>query len=120
MSSDAIALAQLDLARLQLWVTGLAIFLGPLAGVLFTFWFQARKDRRTDMQRLFHFLMGLRKAPLVSPAMAAHLNTIDFVFYDKPDVRKAWKDYYALLHEYGSEAQKHKWLELLSEMAKAM
>lgn len=120
MSNDAIALAQLDVAQVQLWVTGLAIFLGPLAGVIFTFWFQARKDKRAEMQRLFHYLMGLRKAPLISPAMAAHLNTIDFVFHDNPQVRKVWKEYYPLLNEFGSEAQKHKWLELLSEMARAM
>lgn len=120
MTPDAVSLAQYEIARLQLWITALAIFLGPLAGVLFTVWFQARRDKRSEMHRLFYFLMGARKAPLVSPAMATALNSIDVAFHGQPEVRKVWKEYYPLLNQYGSEAQRHKWLELLSEMAKAL
>lgn len=120
MTPDQLAMAQLELSRLQLWITGLAIFLGPLAGVLFTFWFQAHRDGLSEKRRLFLFLMGHRKGLSVSPAMAAHLNTIDVVFHDSPTVRKAWRDYYPLLEKFGSQQQGHAWIELLSTMARTL
>ena len=86
MSLDEIAVANLAIAKLQLWVTSLAIFLGPLAGVLFTFWLLSRKDRSAEKHRLFVTLMGERKGLNISQDMAKSLNTIDIVFSDNSKV----------------------------------
>jgi hypothetical protein len=55
MATEQIALA-------QLWVTGLAIFLGPAVGVLLTVWFQRRDQKRNAKLRLFRGLMAERKS----------------------------------------------------------
>lgn len=117
MTPDQIALANLDVAKLQLWVTGLAIFLGPLAGVIFTFWFQSRKDRSAEKHRLFLTLMGDRKAYRISQQTARALNTIDVVFSDNPTVVALWHKYYSLLSQPPGEDRAHTWLELLAAMA---
>jgi hypothetical protein len=120
MTPDQIALANLDVAKLQLWVTGLAIFLGPLVGVIFTFWFQSRKDRAAEKHRLFLTLMGDRKALVISQQMAQALNTIDVVFSDSIQIRNLWHEYYALLHQPAGELKVHKWLELLAAIAEEL
>lgn len=117
MTPDQIALAQLEIAKLQAWITALAIFLGPLAGVIFTFWFQSRKDKSAEKHRLFLTLMGERKAPAVSAQVAQALNKIDVVFSDCDKVKTLWHEYYALLHQPPGEPRVHKWLELLASMA---
>ncbi len=120
MTPDQIALATFDVAKLQLWVTGLAIFLGPLAGVIFTFWFQSRKDKSAEKYRLFLVLMAERKAPLVSAQVAQALNKIDVVFSDCNKVKNLWHEYYALLHQPPGEPRVHKWLELLAAMSEEL
>lgn len=117
MTPDQIAIANLEIAKLQLWVTGLAIFLGPLAGVIFTFWFQSRKDRSAEKHRLFLTLMGNRKAWVISQQMAEALNTIDVVFSDNLTVVGLWHKYYALLSQPPGEERNHTWIELLTAMA---
>jgi hypothetical protein len=117
MSPDQIATANLEIARFQLWVTGLAIFLGPLLGVIFTFWFQSRKDRSTEKHRLFLNLMGERKGLFISQQMAQALNTIDVVFADNTNVTNLWHKYYALLAQPPGEERDHVWIELLTAMA---
>ena len=117
MTPEQIALANLDVAKLQLWVTALAIFLGPLVGVAFTFWFQSRKDRAAEKHKLFLTLMGDRKGLLISQGMAQALNTIDVVFSDNMIVVDLWHKYYALLSQPPGEERNHTWLELLTEMA---
>lgn len=117
MNADQIAAATLRVQEVQAWITGLAIILGPLAGVLFTLWFQARKERREAKQQLFLALMAERKAPLVSQQVAQALNKIDVVFADSAKVRSLWHEYYALLHQQPGEPRTHKWLELLAAMA---
>ena len=117
MTPEQLSLAQLTLAQWQLWVTGLAIFLGPLAGVIFTFWFQNRKDRNAEKHRLFLTLMGNRKAWVISQEMAQALNTIDVVFSDNITVVSLWHKYYALLSQPPGEERNHTWLELLTAMA---
>ena len=117
MTPDEIAVANLAIAKLQLWVTGLAIFLGPLAGVLFTFWFQSRKDRSAEKHRLFVILMGERKGINISQDMAKSLNTIDIVFSDNTTVVSLWHTYYALLSQPPGEQRNHTWLELITAMA---
>jgi len=117
MTLDQIALAQLEIAKLQAWITALAIFLGPLAGVLFTFWFQSRKDRTASKHRLFLMLLGERKGLVISLQMAQALNTIDVVLSDNTTVVTLWHKYYALLSQPPGEERVHTWLELLAAMA---
>lgn len=117
MTPDQIALANLEVAKLQLWVTGLAIFLGPLVGVIFTFWFQSRKDRAAEKHRLFLTLMGNRKAWVIPQQVAEALNTIDVVFSNNTTVVSLWHKYYALLSQPPGEERNHTWLELLTAMA---
>ncbi|MGH8122068.1 MAG: DUF6680 family protein [Rudaea sp.] len=118
MSPEQFSLAQLQAAQLQLWITGLAIFLGPLTGVLFTIWFQQRKERREAKHRLFLTLMADRKPynmPTIQVAQA--LNTIDVVFSNNHEVVRLWHSYYNLLAQKPSEDRNHTWLELLAAMA---
>lgn len=116
MLPEQLALAQFTLAQWQLWVTGLAIFLGPLAGVLFTLWFQSRKERKDAKLQLFLILMSERKSS-VTTQVAQALNKIDVVFSDSKEVKTLWHEYYALLHQPPGEPRAHKWLELLAAMA---
>lgn len=118
MTPDQIALASLDVLKIQTWITGLAIFLGPLVGVLFTLWFQSRKERRDAKFRLFMVLMSERKTWFVSKDIAQALNQIDVVFADNQKVKSLWHKYYALLALPPGEERNHTWLELLAEMAK--
>jgi hypothetical protein len=117
MTPDQIALAQLEIAKLQSWITAIAIFLGPLAGVLFTIWFQSRKDKAAEKHRLFLSLMGERKGLVISLQMAQALNTIDVVFSDNTTVVALWHKYYALLSHPPGEERNHTWIELLAAMA---
>lgn len=116
MTPDQIALAHLEVAKLQVWITGLAIFLGPLAGVIFTLWFQSRKERKDAKLQLFLILMSERKSS-VSTQVAQALNKIDVVFSDSKEVKTLWHEYYTLLHQPPGEPRVHKWLELLAAMA---
>jgi hypothetical protein len=121
MTPDQLATAQLELTRLQLIVTALAIFLGPLAGVVFTFWFQARKDKNAAKYRLFMGLMSERKILAISRQVSAGLNTIEVVFADNSKVVGLWHKYYSLLcapPNTNIEERAHIWLDLLTEMAK--
>ena len=118
MTPDQIALANLDVLKIQTWITGLAIFLGPLVGVIFTLWFQSRKERRDAKFRLFMVLMSERKAWFVSKDIARALNQIDVVFADNQTVKALWHKYYALLSLPPGEERTHTWLELLAEIAK--
>ena len=118
MSPEQVAAATLRVMEVQTWITGFAIFLGPLAGVLFTLWLQDRKERRDAKLYLFLALMAERKAPIVTPQVAQALNKIDVVFFDAKHVKNTWHEYYALLHQAPGEPRVHKWLELLTAMAK--
>lgn len=117
MTQVDLAQAQLALAQWQLWVTALAIFLGPLAGVLFTLWFQSRKDKLEAKRRLFLTLISERKGLVTSQQMAQALNTIDVVFSDSNAVKALWHKYYALLSQPRGQERDHTWLELLAAMA---
>ncbi len=117
MTLEQIAIATLKAQELQAWLTGLAIFLGPLAGVIFTLWFQARKEKGDAKLSLFLALMAERKSPVVTPQVAQALNKIDVVFADVKSVKDKWHEYYTLLHQPPGEPRTHKWLELLTTMA---
>ena len=117
MTPEQIALATLRAQEFQAWLTGLAIFLGPLAGVLFTLWFQARKERRDAKLHLFLVLMSERKNILVSKEVTKALNQIDVVYANNIRVKSLWHKYYGLLSQQPGEARVHTWLELLAAMA---
>lgn len=122
MTPDQIALAQLEVAKLQAWITALAIFLGPLAGVIFTLWFQGRKERKDQQARLFLILMAHRKSNPPTFDLVNGLNLIDVVFAKHRSVVDLWHQYYDLLSQ--SPVNWHlaeaKYLDLLSEMAKVL
>jgi hypothetical protein len=118
MTPEQVALQTLKVMEIQTWITGLAIFLGPLAGVLFTIWFQGRKEKRDAKERLFLVLMSERKHPYVSREVAKALNNIDVVYANCPEVKALWHRYYALLAQPPSEERVHTWLELLAAMSK--
>lgn len=117
MTPDEIAKATLHAQELQAWLTGIAIILGPLAGVVFTLWFQARKEKRDAKLSLFLALLAERKSPFVSQQVAQALNKIDVVFASSKAVKDRWHEYYALLHQAPGQPRNHKWLELLAAMA---
>lgn len=118
MSADQIAAANLELVRAQVWITGLAIVLGPLLGAFFTMWAQGRKERQDAKVRLFTTLLAHRKANPFPYHVVGALNTIDVVFAKSQGVRDAWHKVYAqLMQGPGGEAFVHAWLELLSAMA---
>lgn len=119
MTADQLALANLEMLRLQTWITGLAIILGPLSGVLFTLWVQRRKDRKDAEMRVFITLLANRKGT-VTPEVSSALNSIDVVFSRHEAVRNLWHRYYALLHQPPGEERGHVWLQLLETMGKAL
>ena len=120
MTPQELAEAQVHIANLQLWITGFAIFLGPLAGVIFTLWFQGRKEKKSTKQQLFITLMGERKGLKITPVTANALNTIDVVYADSPQVKELWHKYYSLLAQPPGEERGHIWLELLTTMAEEL
>jgi hypothetical protein len=121
MTPDQLAAQTLRLQEIQTWITGLAIFLGPLAGVLFTLWFQARKERRDAKHSLFLVLMSERKGhTAVSHDVTKALNQIDVVFADCPAIKELWHKYYGLLAQAPGEELFHTWLELLAAMAQEL
>lgn len=116
MTPDQIAIESLAVLHLQTWITGLAIFLGPLSGVLFTLWSQGRKERRDAKTRLFSILLANRKG-VVTPDVSRALNSIDIVFTENKNVRELWRQYYVLLAQPVREERGHVWLQLLGAMA---
>lgn len=122
MTPEQISIAQVNLAQWQLWVTGLAIFLGPLAGVIFTLWFQSRKDKKDQKQRLFLILMAHRKSNPPTFDLVNGLNLVDVVFADSRQVVTLWHQYYDLLCQVpvNWHLAEAKYLDLLSEMAKVL
>lgn len=122
MTPDQIALANLEISKLQTWITALAIFIGPLSGVLFTLWFQARKERKDQKQRLFLTLMAHRKSNPPTFDLVNGLNLIDVVFSEHRQVVTLWHEYYDLLCQtpVNWHLAESKYLDLLSEMAKVL
>ena len=111
-----------QIALMQLWVTGLAIFLGPLAGVIFTLWFQARKDKADAKNRLFLVLMAHRKSNPPTFDLVNGLNLIDAVFAKDRKIVELWHQYYDLLSQdrVNGHLAEAKYLDLLSEMARVL
>ena len=82
---------------------------------------QKSKTKNDAKQELFLTLMANRKATPNKEWVDA-LNTIDIVFQDNKNVRKAWREYYDSLDpssQYNKDTNAFK-LDLLSEMANAL
>lgn len=95
-----------------------AIIVGPIAAVCITLWWQDRKEKRDAKLKLFVTLMAHRKSTPPSPDWVTALNLIDVAFAEHPRVVELWHALYQLFHnQTRTEAQDHKYLELLSEMA---
>ncbi len=122
MTPEQLALAQLRAAEWQAWLTAVAIVLGPLAGVLFTLWFQRHKERQDAKHRLFATLMTHRRSPTPPPEWVHSLNLIDLVFADEPEVVRLWHEYYDLLSQdpVNGHLTDSKYLDLLAAMAKTL
>ena len=120
MTPDQVALQTLKVMEIQTWITGLAIFLGPLTGVLFALWVQGRKERLDAKQRLFLILMSERKNVFISKDVTRALNQIDVVFADNSHVKALWHKYYSLLSQPHGEERVHTWLEMLAAMSKEL
>ncbi|MGX5833762.1 DUF6680 family protein [Aeromonas piscicola] len=101
-------------------VTATAIFVGPLVGVIFTIWFQSRKDKLEAKRRLFLTLVAERKGLLISQQVAQALNMIDVVYSDNQSVRDLWHKYYALLSQPPGQERDHTWIELLGAMSQEL
>ncbi len=117
MTADQLAAQTLRIQEIQAWITAIAIVIGPLAGVIFTIWFQSRREQRLARQQLFMTLMSERKGLSISTEVTKALNRIDVVFADRPKIKALWHKYYALLSQPPSEERNHTWLEMLSAMA---
>jgi hypothetical protein len=122
MTPEQTAIAQLDLSKLQLWVTTFAIFLGPLAGVLFTLWFQKRKENRDAQYQLFQTLMKFRRSNPPVYEWVDALNLIDVVFAKHRVVVNLWHQHYDLLcqNPVNWHLADAKYLDLLAAIAKAL
>ncbi len=98
-----------------------AIITGPLSAVLITLWWQRRKERRDAKLRLFITLMANRKSLLPTYEWVNALNLLDVVFADRPKIVALWHELYALLQNpERTQVQDHKYLELLSEIARTL
>ncbi|WP_144408816.1 hypothetical protein [Chromobacterium vaccinii] len=61
MDINLIALETLKVQEVQAWITGFAVFLGPLSGVVFTLWFESRKEKNRGETTAFYFAHGREK-----------------------------------------------------------
>lgn len=119
MTPQELAEMQVHLSKLQVCITALAILLGPLFGVIFTLWFQSRKEKKDAKLQLFLTLISERKAN-VSTQVAQALNKIDVIFSESEKIKNLWHECYTLLHQPPGEPRAHKWLELLKAMSEEL
>ena len=122
MTLDQIALAQLRVSEWQAWLTALAIVLGPLAGVMFTLWFQRRKETQDAKHRLFSTLMAHRRTRPPTYDWVTALNLIDVVFANDRTVVGLWHSYYDLLcqNPVNWHLADAKYLDMMAAMGKGL
>lgn len=112
MSNFEIALAIVNL---------IAIVVGPIVAVAITLWHADRTKKQDTKLWLFLNLVAYRQSSPPAFEWVNSLNQIDVVFYNVPDVIKAWRDYYDALNrptaEFNVQAVSHRHLDLLHAMA---
>jgi hypothetical protein len=110
------------------WAILAATFLGPVFAVFTTRYIDGRRELNNRRLHIFRTLMATRRAPLTSEQVTA-LNLIEIDFQGKPDVLRAWKDYFENLSVDPSDERRIKraWEErpalhakLLHAIAKAL
>jgi len=108
--------------ELQFVINVIAIIIGPVSAVIITLAYQNYKEKRDTKIKLFLVLMAHRKSYPISHNWVQALNLIDVVFANHPKVVKLWHEHYDYLHEETKDYTKreHKYLELLSAMAKVL
>ncbi len=99
-----------------------AILLSPIIAVLITLWYQSYKTKRDAKMNLFLTLMTYRKTNPPTYSMVDSLNMISVLFSKNKTVVELWHEYYELLcqkfDETNYETRSHKYLDMLSEMAR--
>jgi hypothetical protein len=108
---------------LQAVIGIIAIVLGPVTAIIVSLWIQQRRAKRESKERLFSTLMAHRRSYPPTYEWASALNLIDVVYADHDDVVKLWHEHYDLLcstKEENVQGRNHKYLELLSAMAKVL
>lgn len=103
----------------------IAIVFGPVSAIIISLWYQNRKQKLDTKERLFITLMAHRKALPPPQDLVNALNLINVVFSDCPRVVAQWHEYLDLLNqiqnwEENQKKREHKYLELLSEMARSL
>lgn len=102
--------------------TILAIIIGPVIAVMITLWYQNRKEKRDFKRHIFFELMAHRKSFPIPYSYVKVLNLIDVGFCKNPKILTLWHEYYNLLQMPSGDLiyqqREHKFLELLSAMAK--
>ncbi len=100
----------------------LATALGPVVAVLITLWHQERRQKRQVKEHLFQVLMAHRKSIPPNYEWVNSLNLIDVVYADHPRVVCLWHELYDILVQapMNEERRVHKFLELLSEIARVL
>ena len=103
----------------------IAILASPLIALGVTVFLQDRKEKRQAQMYVFSTLIATRHVPLSEENVRA-LNTIDLYFYNAPQVRKLWREYYEMLNNAGLNnalgfpQRQQKSLELITEMANVL
>lgn len=99
-----------------------AVLLSPIIAVLVSIFIQNRGEKRKKKMEIFTTLLSTRHHIFITDETVQALNMIDVVFYDKPKIRKLWKDYYDVLCQttVNPKSQQDKKLELIHEMAKEL
>jgi hypothetical protein len=102
-------------------ITIIAIIVGPIAAVAVTLWHESRKEKRQTQLWLFLTLVAYRQSSPPALEWVNALNQIDVVFYNVPEVIKAWREYYDALNrtaeQYNAQTANHRHLDLLQAMA---
>src|ERR1017187_9002244 len=88
-----------------------------------TLWWQQRKEKRSFQINVFSTLMMHRKANPPTADWVNCVNLIDVVFAENKDVLAKWHELYGILcipAQIGTEIHQRTYIEMLSEMAKAL
>ena len=84
---------------MQFWINILAIVLSPIVAVGITVWLTQRNEKRKEKMEVFKQLMISRVCASTEDYVKT-VNSIDVIFADSKEVRKAWKD---LFDEYSNK-----------------
>lgn len=119
-------IAQASMTAKDWWpiiIGALSAVVAAFGAAFMTLWWQRRTETRNSKLRVFSTLMMHRRANPPNVDWVNAVNLIDVVFADDAAVLAKWHDLYGILNnapQVGSEVHRHTYLEMLSEMAKAL